>query len=104
GFEQQIVHDTQDLLVRLDQPAASKSLRICSVNCLGPWCGKRAHSHLRRRGEINALGLLQPCQLSTWRASKELVMNPSEMLSRQGRLLLQLGVALFLFTSFEGFV
>src|SRR5262249_34061397 len=51
--------------------AASKSLRICSVNCLGPWCGKRAHSHLRRRGEINALGLLQPCQLSTWRASKE---------------------------------
>jgi hydroxylaminobenzene mutase len=34
----------------------------------------------------------------------ELVMNPSEMLSRQGRCLLQLGMALFLFTSFEGFV
>ena len=31
-------------------------------------------------------------------------MNSSEMLSRQGRYLLQLGVALFLFTSFEGFV
>jgi len=31
-------------------------------------------------------------------------MNPSEMLSRQGRCLLQLGIALFLFTSFEGFV
>lgn len=31
-------------------------------------------------------------------------MNPSETLSRQGRCLLQLGVALFLFTSFEGFV
>ena len=31
-------------------------------------------------------------------------MNPSEMLSRQGRRLLQLGIALFLFTSFEGFV
>jgi hydroxylaminobenzene mutase len=34
----------------------------------------------------------------------EAVMNLSEMLSRQGRRLLQLGVALFLFTSFEGFV
>ena len=32
------------------------------------------------------------------------VMNPSDVLSRQGRRLLQLGVALFLFTSFEGFV
>jgi hydroxylaminobenzene mutase len=31
-------------------------------------------------------------------------MNPSETLSHQGRCLLQLGVALFLFTSFEGFV
>ena len=31
-------------------------------------------------------------------------MNPSETLSRQGRWLLQLGVVLFLFTSFEGFV
>jgi (hydroxyamino)benzene mutase len=31
-------------------------------------------------------------------------MNPSAILSRQGRSLLQLGVALFLFTSFEGFV
>ena len=31
-------------------------------------------------------------------------MNPSETLSRQGRCLLQLGVGLFLFTSFEGFV
>jgi hydroxylaminobenzene mutase len=31
-------------------------------------------------------------------------MNPSDLLSRQGRCLLQLGVALFLFTSFEGFV
>jgi hydroxylaminobenzene mutase len=31
-------------------------------------------------------------------------MDPSEMLSRQGRRLLQLGIALFLFTSFEGFV
>jgi len=31
-------------------------------------------------------------------------MNPSEMLSRQGRYLLQLGIALFLFTSFEGSV
>jgi hydroxylaminobenzene mutase len=31
-------------------------------------------------------------------------MNRSEMLSRQGRRLLQLGMALFLFTSFEGFV
>jgi hydroxylaminobenzene mutase len=31
-------------------------------------------------------------------------MNPSEMLSRQGRYLLQLGVVLFLFTSFEGFI
>ena len=31
-------------------------------------------------------------------------MNSSEMLSRQGRYLLQLGVILFLFTSFEGFV
>ena len=31
-------------------------------------------------------------------------MNSSEMLSRQGRRLLQLGIALFLFTSFEGFV
>ena len=30
-------------------------------------------------------------------------MNPSETLSRQGRTLLRLGVALFLFTSFEGF-
>ena len=30
-------------------------------------------------------------------------MNPPETLSRQGRCLLQLGVALFLFTSFEGF-
>jgi len=30
-------------------------------------------------------------------------MNPSPMLSRQGRGLLQLGVALFLFTSFQGF-
>lgn len=28
----------------------------------------------------------------------------SEMLSRQGRYLLQLGIALFLFTSVEGFV
>ena len=28
----------------------------------------------------------------------------SEMLSRQGRCLLQLGIALFLFTSFEGFI
>jgi len=31
-------------------------------------------------------------------------MNLPETLSRQGRCLLQLGVALFLFTSFEGFV
>ena len=31
-------------------------------------------------------------------------MNPSELLSRQGRRLLQFGMALFLFTSFEGFV
>jgi len=31
-------------------------------------------------------------------------MNPSDVLSRQGRCLLQLGIALFLFTSFEGFV
>ena len=31
-------------------------------------------------------------------------MNLSEMLSRQGRRLLQLGIALFLFTSLEGFV
>jgi hydroxylaminobenzene mutase len=31
-------------------------------------------------------------------------MNSSDMLSRQGHRLLQLGVALFLFTSFEGFV
>jgi hydroxylaminobenzene mutase len=31
-------------------------------------------------------------------------MNPSELLSRQGRSLLQLGIALLLFTSFEGFV
>ena len=31
-------------------------------------------------------------------------MNLSETLSRQGRCLLQLGTALFLFTSFEGFV
>ena len=31
-------------------------------------------------------------------------MTPSGLLSRQGRCLLQLGVALFLFTSFEGFV
>jgi hypothetical protein len=31
-------------------------------------------------------------------------MNPSQTLPRQGRCLLQLGVALFLFTSFEGFV
>ena len=31
-------------------------------------------------------------------------MNASEMLSRQGRYLLQLGVVLFLFTSFEGFI
>ena len=31
-------------------------------------------------------------------------MNVSEMLSRQGRYLLQLGVVLFLFTSFEGFI
>src|SRR5256885_13713273 len=31
-------------------------------------------------------------------------MNPSELLSRQGRCLLQLGIALFLFPSFEGFV
>ena len=31
-------------------------------------------------------------------------MNPSAILSRQGRSLLRLGVALFLFTSFEGFV
>jgi hydroxylaminobenzene mutase len=31
-------------------------------------------------------------------------MDPSELLSRQGRRLLQLGVALFLFTSFEGFI
>ena len=31
-------------------------------------------------------------------------MNSSEMLSRQGRYLLQLGVILFLFTSFEGFI
>jgi hydroxylaminobenzene mutase len=30
-------------------------------------------------------------------------MNRTEALSRQGRILLQLGVALFLFTSFEGF-
>jgi hydroxylaminobenzene mutase len=30
-------------------------------------------------------------------------MNPSETLSQQGRTLLRLGVALFLFTSFEGF-
>jgi hydroxylaminobenzene mutase len=49
-------------------------------------------------------GLLRPCRLFTWRTTKELVMNPSEMLSRQGRCLLQLGIALFLFTSFEGFV
>jgi len=34
----------------------------------------------------------------------ESVMNPSATLSRQGRYLLQLGVVLFLFTSFEGFV
>jgi len=33
-----------------------------------------------------------------------LAMNPSAILSRQGRSLLRLGVALFLFTSFEGFV
>jgi (hydroxyamino)benzene mutase len=38
-----------------------------------------------------------------WRVSKESIMIPSEMLSRHGRGLLQLGVALFLFTSFEGF-
>jgi hypothetical protein len=31
-------------------------------------------------------------------------MNSSELLSRQGRCLLQLGIVLFLFTSFEGFV
>jgi len=31
-------------------------------------------------------------------------MNPPDVLSRQGRRLLQLGVVLFLFTSFEGFV
>jgi hydroxylaminobenzene mutase len=31
-------------------------------------------------------------------------MNGSEIISRQGHRLLQLGVALFLFTSFEGFV
>ncbi len=31
-------------------------------------------------------------------------MNGSNVLSRQGQRLLQLGVALFLFTSFEGFV
>jgi hydroxylaminobenzene mutase len=31
-------------------------------------------------------------------------MNPSQTLSHQGRRLLQWGVALFLFTSFEGFV
>jgi len=31
-------------------------------------------------------------------------MNSTELLSRQGRCLLQLGVILFLFTSFEGFV
>src|SRR5215475_15167608 len=50
------------------------------------------------------LGLFRRPQLSTWRAIKELVMNPSDVLSRQGRCLLQLGIALFLFTSFEGFV
>jgi hydroxylaminobenzene mutase len=31
-------------------------------------------------------------------------MNSSNLLSRQGHRLLQIGVALFLFTSFEGFV
>jgi hydroxylaminobenzene mutase len=34
----------------------------------------------------------------------EAIMHPSQTLSRQGRGLLQLGVVLFLFTSFEGFV
>jgi (hydroxyamino)benzene mutase len=36
--------------------------------------------------------------------SRERIMATSNMLSRQGRCLLQLGIALFLFTSFEGFV
>src|ERR1051325_6584795 len=41
---------------------------------------------------------------TTWRATEDAVMTLSGLLSRQGRCLLQLGVALFLFTSFEGFV
>ena len=49
-------------------------------------------------------GLAPALPTITWRGSKEGVMDPSEMLSRQGRRLLQLGIALFLFTSFEGFV
>src|SRR5205807_179281 len=40
----------------------------------------------------------------TSRKTKEPVMNAPELLSRQGRCLLQLGIALFLFTAFEGFV
>jgi len=38
------------------------------------------------------------------RPEVEVAMDPSNILSRQGQRLLQLGVALFLFTSFEGFV
>jgi len=38
------------------------------------------------------------------RSREEAVMDRTEVLSWQGRTLLQLGVALFLFTSFEGFV
>jgi hydroxylaminobenzene mutase len=47
-------------------------------------------------------GLARLQQVNTYRT--EAAMNSLEMLSRQGRYLLQLGVMLFLFTSFEGFV
>jgi (hydroxyamino)benzene mutase len=47
-------------------------------------------------------GLARLQQVNAYRT--EAAMNSSEMLSRQGRYLLQLGVVLFLFTSFEGFI
>jgi (hydroxyamino)benzene mutase len=58
------------------------------------------------QGRLTVLALLQAAidyvQHDYHKA--EPVMNQSETLSRQGHWLLQLGVALFLFTSFEGFV
>jgi len=50
------------------------------------------------------LFLISPSSLSGVLGETEIVMNPTELLSRQGRRLLQLGIVLFLFTSFEGFV